>query len=144
LFKVFPRLSHIGQLPMAYLVGVGAAVTVGGAVLGTILPQVNATFDGFDLVSADVSGPDTAFMFLNGVVVLLGVIGTLAYFHFGATQKPDGSMRRNPLVNILGWIGRVFIAVTFGVLFAGVYMAALTALIERMDSIRTFFIQLMQ
>ena len=144
LFKVFPRLSHFGQLPMAYLVGVGAAVTVGGAVLGTLLPQVNATFDGFDLVSADVSGADAAFMFLNGVVVLLGVIGTLAYFHFGATQKPDGSIRRNPLVNILGWIGRVFIAVTFGVLFAGVYMAALTALIERMDSIRTFFIQLMQ
>jgi hypothetical protein len=53
-------------------------------------------------------------------------------------------VRRNPLVNILAWIGRGFIAVTFGVLFAGVYMAALTALIERMDSIRTFFLQLMQ
>jgi heme/copper-type cytochrome/quinol oxidase subunit 2 len=76
------------------------------------------------------------------LLVLLGVIGTLAYFHFGATQKPDGSVHRNPLVNILAWVGRVFIAVTFGVLFAGVYMAALTALIERMDSMRSFFIQL--
>jgi hypothetical protein len=142
LFKVSPRLSHIGQLPMAYLAGVGAAVTIGGAVLGTLLPQVNATFDGFDLSSAGTSGVDTAITFFNGVLVLLGVIGTLVYFHFGAAQKADGSVHRNPVVNVLAWIGRVYIAVIFGVLFAGVYMAALTALLERMDSIRNFFIQL--
>jgi hypothetical protein len=141
LFKVSPRLSHLGQLPMAYLVGVGAAVTIGGAVLGTLLPQIGATFDGFDLRSAGTSGADMAFLFFNGVMVLIGVIGTLAYFHFGASQKPDGSVHRNVLVNILSWVGRVYIAVTFGVLFAGVYMAALTALIERMDSIRSFLMQ---
>lgn len=144
LFKLSPRLSHLGQLPMAYLVGVGAAVTIGGAVIGTLFPQISATLDGFDLSSAGASGADTAFMFLNAVAVLVGVIGTLVYFHFGATQKADGSVQRNILVNILSWVGRVYIAVTFGVLFAGVYTAALTALIERMDSIRSFFIQLMQ
>jgi len=144
LFKLSRRLSHLGQLPMAYLVGVGAAVTIGGAVMGTLFPQISATLDGFDLISAGTSGADTAFKFLNGIAVLVGVIGTLVYFHFGATQKADGSVRRNILVNILSWVGRVYIAVTFGVLFAGVYMAALTALIERMDSIRSFFILLMQ
>lgn len=143
IFKLFPRLSNFGQLPMAYLVGVGAAVTIGGAVLGTLLPQISATLDGFDL-SSGVSGADTAFKFLNGIAILVGVIGTLVYFHFGATQKADGSVQRNILVNILSWVGRVYIAVTFGVLFAGVYMAALTALIERIDSIRSFFILLMQ
>lgn len=142
LFNLSPRLSVLGQLPMAYLVGVGAAVTVGGAILGTLIPQISATFDGFDLISANTSGADTAFLFLNGVVVLLGVIGTLAYFQFGATQAADGAVHRNPVVNVVAWIGRVYIAITFGVLFAGVYMAALTALIERMDSIRNFFLQL--
>jgi hypothetical protein len=144
LFKVFPRLSHIGQVPMAYLAGVGAAVVIGGAVLGTLLPQVSATFDGLDLISAGTGFGNTIVKLINGTLVLLGVIGTLAYFHFGATQKPDGTVRRNPLINILAWVGRVFIAITFGVLFAGVYMAALTALIERMDSILSFIIQLMQ
>jgi hypothetical protein len=144
LFKISPRTAFLGQIPMAYLVGVGAAVVIGGGVLGTLLPQISATFSGLDLISAGTSGFDTIFTFINGVVVLLGVIGTLAYFHFGATQKPDGSVRRNPLVNIMAWVGRIFIAITFGVLFAGVYMAALTALIERMDSIRIFFINLMQ
>ncbi len=138
LTKVSPRLSGFGQLPMAFLVGVGAAVTIGGAVLGTLIPQVSATIDGFNMRLANVSGIDTAFIFLNGVLVLVGVVGTLAYFHFGARQKEDGSVKRNFLVEILTWIGRIYIAITFGVLFAGVYMAALTALIERMDSLRTF------
>ena len=141
LFKISPRLSHLGQLPMAYLVGVGAAVTIGGALLGTLLPQISATFDNFDVRLAVERNTNVAFMILNGIVVLIGVIGTLAYFHFGASQKADGSVHRNVVVNVLSWVGRVYIAITFGVLFAGVYMAALTALIERMDSIRSFLTQ---
>lgn len=144
LFKVSPRLSHLGQLSMAYLVGVGAAVTIGGAVLGTLLPQITATFDNFDISRAVERNTNAAFMIVNGAAVLVGVIGTLVYFHFGASQKSDGSVSRNVLVNIASWVGRVYIAVTFGVLFAGVYMAALTALIERMDSMHTFILQLMQ
>lgn len=144
LTKVSPRLSGFGQLPMAFLVGVGAAVTIGGAVLGTLIPQINATINGFNMRLADASGIDTAFKFLNGVLILVGVVGTLAYFHFGARQKEDGSVKLNFLVEILTWIGRIYIAITFGVLFAGVYMAALTALIERMDSLRTFINLIMQ
>jgi len=138
LTKVSPRLSGVGQLPMAYLVGVGAAVTIGGAVLGTLLPQISATIGGFNLGSAYARGIDTAFIFLNGILVLVGVISTLIYFHYGARQKEDGSVKRNFLIEIPTLIGRFYIAITFGVLFAGVYMAALTALIERMDSIRIF------
>lgn len=144
LFKMAPRFSHLGQLPMAYLVGVGAAVTIGGALLGTLLPQLSATFDNFDVSLAVERNADTVLMIVNGAAILVGVIGTLAYFHFGASQKPDGTVRRNIIVSVLSWVGRVYIAVTFGVLFAGVYMAALTALIERMDSLRSFIFQLMQ
>ena len=144
LFKISPRLSHLGQLPIAYLVGVGAAVTIGGALLGTLFPQITATFDNFNVSLAVERNTNAAFMILNGAAILIGVVGTLAYFHFGASQKTDGSVRRNIVVSSLSWVGRVYIAVTFGVLFAGVYMAALTALIERMDSLRSFIFQLMQ
>ena len=129
---------------MAYLVGVGAAVTIGGAVLGTLLPQINASFGDFDVDLAVSRGINPAFMILNGAFILLGVVGTLAYFHFGARQKADGSVKRNILVETLTLIGRVYIAITFCVLFAGVYMAALTALIERLGSLRTFFNLMMQ
>jgi hypothetical protein len=134
LTKASPRLSNLGQIPVAYLAGVGAAVAIGGATLGTLFPQITATFNNFD--------SPNAFEFLNGSLILLGVVGTLAYFHYGAKQESDGTAKRNIFIKILTWVGRVYIAITFGVLFAGVYMAALTALIERMDSIRIFISQL--
>jgi heme/copper-type cytochrome/quinol oxidase subunit 2 len=124
--------------------GYVAAVAIGGAVLGTLFPQISATFNDFDVGLAVTRNTNVVFMILNGAVLLVGVIGTMVYFHFGASQKTDGTVQRNIVVNVLAWVGRVYIAITFGVLFAGVYMAALTALIERMDSMRSFFIQLMQ
>ena len=44
-------------------------------------------------------------LFVNGIFILVGVIGTLVYFHFGATQKVDGSVHRNVLINVgsLDW-----------------------------------------
>lgn len=136
MMKGSPRLSHIGQPSMAFIVGVGAAVAVGGAVLGTILPQVNAAINGFDISLAVARGVNPFFMIINSALILLGMVGTLAYFHYGARKMDDGSVKRNILVETLAWIGRVYIAITFGVLFAGVYLAALTALIERIASIR--------
>jgi len=144
LTKASPRLSGLGQFPMAFLVGVGAAVTIGGAVLGTLLPQIDATFGGFDVKTAVARNISPALMLLNGVLILVGVVTTLAYFHYGARQKADGTVKRNIVIEILTLIGRIYIAITFGVLFAGVYMAALTALIGRIDSLRAFIIQIMQ
>ncbi len=37
LTKLSPRFSRLGNLPMAYLVGAGAAIAIGGSVLGTII-----------------------------------------------------------------------------------------------------------
>jgi hypothetical protein len=136
MMKVSPRLSHIGQPAMAFIVGVGAAVAVGGAVLGTIFPQVTAAINGFDISLAVARGVNPFLMIINSALILLGMVGTLAYFHYGARKMDDGSVKRNILVETLAWIGRVYIAITFGVLFAGVYLAALTALIERIASIR--------
>ena len=41
----------------------------------------------------------------------------------------------------IAWVGRIFIAITLGVLFAGVYMSALTAMIERLGFVINFFRQ---
>jgi len=52
--------------------------------------------------------------------MLVGTITTLVYFHFGA-KATAGGPQRSKLVIWLGWIGQVFIAITLGVLFAGVF-----------------------
>jgi hypothetical protein len=62
--------------------------------------------------------------------VLVGVVTTLVYFHFGAKATPSGP-QRGKLIQSLSWAGQIFVAITFGALFAGVYAAAMTALIER-------------
>lgn len=52
LAKLSPRISWIGNFAMAMLVGVGAAAAVGGALLGTLIPQAQASIDAFDLQSS--------------------------------------------------------------------------------------------
>lgn len=138
LAKLSPRISWIGNFAMAMLVGVGAAVAVGGALLGTLIPQAQAAIDAFDLRSS----ASPALKFVEAVVMLAGTVLTLAAFHFGAKRAPDGNPKRNILLEWVAWFGRLFIAITFGVLFAGVYMAALTAMIERLGSLINFIRQL--
>ena len=106
-----------------FLVGVGAAAAVGGAVLGTLFPQIEAAANLVDLETG---------------IALLGTVFTLVYFQFSVRAAPDETPQRNQIVEVIGWGGQAFIAVTFGVIFAGVYTAALTALIERVGSVLGF------
>ena len=92
----------------------------------------------FDLKIAASNNISSVEAIGNGAVVLLGTILTMVYFHFGAKPKADGSMRRSGLIEIAAWMGRIFIGITLGAIFAGVYAAALTALIERIASIINF------
>ena len=140
LAKLTPRISWIGNFAMAVLVGVGAAAALGGAVLGTLIPQVQAAMDAFDFRSA-ASTSDAFFGLLNGIVMLVGTVFTLGYFHFSAERAADGTPRRNRVFELIAWVGRIFIAITLGVLFAGVYMSALTAMIERLGFVINFFRQ---
>jgi hypothetical protein len=137
LAKLSPRISWIGSFAMAVLVGVGAAAALGGALIGTLLPQAQAAIDGFDILSAANVG-QVASRLLGGVIMLAGTVFTLASFHFSAGRAADGAPARNRIIEGIAWVGRIFIAITFGALFAGVYMSALTALIERLSFILSF------
>lgn len=138
LMKISPRLAGIARITMAFLVGAGAAVTLAGALTGTLLPQVTATINFFDRGAAAARNIGAIEVLGNGAILLTGVVTSLAYFHFGARQKPDGSTKRFGLIDLLAWVGRIFIGITLGVIFAGVYGAALTALIERISSLVNF------
>jgi hypothetical protein len=141
LAKLTPRISWIGNIAMAIIVGVGAAAALGGALLGTLIPQAQAAMDAFDIRSAG-GGSGVIVRLLEGVVMLGGTVFTLGYFHFSAGRGADGTPVRNRLLELIAGIGRIFIAITFGVLFAGVYMAALAAMIERLSAIINFLRQL--
>ncbi len=140
LFKISPRLSNLGNPAMVYLLGVGMATAIAGAILGTILPQSLATMNLFD--PDTLAGGDFIFRVFTGVTILIGSLATLAYFHFGVRQPLNQPASRPQWLVVLAWIGQIFIAITFGALFAGVYSAALTALIERVQFLRDFIFAL--
>jgi hypothetical protein len=137
LLKLSPRLGRAGNVAMAYLVGVGAAIAVGGAMLGTLLPQTTAATDLFDL-STIPSGDNFIVAIFSRGVAIVGVLATLIYFHFSAKEIPNAEPQRENWIDQIGYVGQVFVAITFGVMFAGVYAAAITALIERMYSLLAF------
>jgi hypothetical protein len=142
LFKISPRLSWVGSPAVAYLVGVGVAVAIGGAVLGTIFPQTQATINLLDL-GANTSGESPLVLIGQGLLIILGTVTTLIYFHFGARQRPGGIPKRPDWVEALARVGRIFIAITLGVIFAGVLMASLTALIERVQFLQDVIVPLL-
>lgn len=134
LAKLSPRFEWLGRPVVAFLVGTGAAAAVAGAMMGTIYPQVKGSIDMFDLSKSPT-------VLLGSVFVLLGTIATLAYFQFTVFGKKALAGKRDLVANIIAVVGQVFIAITLGTLFAGVFSAALTALVDRIESIVLFIVQ---
>ncbi|MHC1783008.1 MAG: hypothetical protein AB9891_09685 [Anaerolineaceae bacterium] len=130
--KLSQRAGRLGNVSMALMTGVGAAVLIGGALAGTIFPQIKAVLANFDPVRNVSNGLPVQANLLDAIFILFGTIASLAYFHFGGRRKQDQPAERTPLVKFLAWFGKIFIAVALGALFAGVFIAALTALVERL------------
>jgi hypothetical protein len=132
LFKLSPRFSAIGTLPMAIIVGIGAAVAIGGAIFGTLAGQIGGTIGLF----SQNQGGNVVTRLLEGVFVLVGTISTLAYFQFSTRARApiaeaEAPVRRQAGLEVLAKVGQIFIGITLGAMFAGVYTAAISALIER-------------
>lgn len=143
LSKASSRFSRLGSPVLAFLVGVGAATALGGAILGTVVPQVRATTNLLNVQAAGQSGGSLVAWFLKGLVILIGTVVTLAYFHFGVRARGEQAVpQRHPIIeDFLAPAGRLFIAITFGVLFAGVLAASLSALIDRVRFIWDFILR---
>jgi hypothetical protein len=132
LTKASPRLARWGTPVLAFLAGVGAATVVAGAVLGTIFPQVGASVNLLNLQSAPPELNSLVGWFINGLVVLVGTVTTLIYFQFGIKRQEEGvPVQRSVFIEYISTVGQGFIVVTLGVLYSGAYIAALTALIDR-------------
>lgn len=127
LAKLSPALEWFGRPVVAFLVGVGTATAIAGAVLGTLFPQIEASSAMFGQGLGGI---------LMGALVLFGTVTTIAYFQF--TVRKTNAGKRGPVMAFLALLGQVFIAITLGAIFAGVLAAALTAFVDRIQSIVLF------
>jgi hypothetical protein len=125
--------SGIGNIPVAFLLGVGAALAVGGALFGTLWPQLSATAS-LSLDPADYGDPEpmlSSTFFWQNLAILVGTIGTLFYFTFNTQpQGPLGTFRET-FTRFWSGIGRWVIMITLGALFANSMTSRVALLIGR-------------
>jgi len=130
---LLPRISRrqefswLANIPLALVFGVGAALAVGGAIIGTLLPQI------FDTANRPISNDPAQ---LAGVVVLaLGTVITLAAFYYTSPQE-GARARTMALITALGhWL----LMIAFGFFFASAVQSYLSALIERLVFVLRYF-----
>jgi hypothetical protein len=128
--------SGVGNLTIAFLFGVGAALAVGGALVGTLIPQIDATAQSLDPASYEVQALESGWpawvITLEAGLVVLVTVSTLLYFHFTARR---GGRRfagvRGRGLQVIAAFGRVFIMVTMGALFAVAAISRLSLLVDR-------------
>ncbi len=122
--------SWLANIPLGLLFGVGAALALGGALTGTLLPQI------LDTVRPTGADP----VQLGGMILLaLGVVATLSYFYFTAPR--DTPLGR--VVSGSAWIGRWLLMIAFGFFFAGSLLTYITALNQRAEFIISWFQRLL-
>jgi len=123
LLKTSPRLGKLGNLGIAFIIGVGTAVALAGAISGTLLPLAAATSSS---VSINV---------LNGFLIFIGVASTLLYFQYLAGRTSGGMVQRGLFTRVVGTVGQGFIVVALAAIYAGAILTSLTIFSERISFI---------
>lgn len=136
LAKARPNWSKIGHIPISFMLGVGAALAVGGGVLGTLIPQVEATFVSLNPLhyqgQATAAGSNVWIYVLDALLMVVGTVSTLLYFYFnteGGSRRLAGL--RDPILSLSTGFGKVFMMFTFGAIFATTAISRLSLLADR-------------
>lgn len=132
--KMFSPNFWPGRLSLAMLVGVGVAVSIAGALTGTLLPLADITAFQLDLV-----GGNAVFeQLFSDVIVFIGVVCVLISFHYGARLLPDGKTERPVLFRWISYFGQVFIGVALGLMYGGALVASIGYLADRLTYLWSF------
>jgi hypothetical protein len=113
--KISPRLSRFGNIGLAFVLGVGGAVAIWGAVSGTLLP-----------LALDAAREFTPANAIDGFIALVGTLSTLIYFTYLGVRRPSGEVTRLLPIQLVARIGQGFIMITLGATYALVILSALT------------------
>lgn len=121
------KWHRVGVIPLAYLLGIGVALTIGGALFGSILPQTVSTIQS---VNPADGGWMTAF---SNLILIIGTLSALSYFYFSADSGAGVGRIKAGFLRAWRGLGKWFIMVAFGAIFASTVMARLSLLIGRLQ-----------
>ncbi len=120
LLKPLRSIRVFTNISLGFLIAVGVAVSIIGAISGTLIPIVAQT--------VSINSSDGAFNLLSSIVIVIGVISTLLYFSYGSQKSVDGQVVRTPLMQVVASIGQGFIVITLGALYGAAILTSLTIL----------------
>lgn len=129
LLKPFKSLSWLGNLSVALMLGVGAALAIGGALLGTLWPQIDATAS----LSTTAEMYEPGWGLFSAIVVLVGTIGALFHFYRGGGEHGRLAGVRDFFVGVWGGLGRWFVLIAFAAILAATFMMRLSLLVGRIQ-----------
>lgn len=120
------RATTFSNLGLAYLFGIGAALTIGGALAGNLVPQLAAT------MSISLAPQDSLLQWANGFVILIGTIGAFLAFRFIQPGTRPWQRAYDAVTRGWGTLGRGFIMIAFGAILASLILARVTALVGQL------------
>ncbi len=145
IFKIRPAqggvTNALGSLALAFVLGVGAALAIGGALFGTLLPQMSAMVN----ISLNPNHyPDTEnevglVLWLNNIIIVLGAIGTFFYFTFAVRSEGFLGGLREGFVRFWAGMGRLMLIFTLGALFANTVSSRVALLVSRLQFLMGLF-----
>ena len=145
IFKILPvqgkTASALGNITLAFMLGIGAALAIGGAVFGTLLPQVSAMTH----ISLNPNHyPNTPrevglVTWLNNIIIVLGTVGTFFYFTFAVRAHGPLGRLREVFVRVCAGMGQLMIIFTLGALFANTVSSRVALLVSRLQFLADFF-----
>jgi len=124
--RFHPRTAALSRIPIAVLIGSGAGVAIPAMLGARTLSQMSATVS--PLIS-ESGWPD-----ISAIVVLLGVLCTLAYFYF--------SREHRGVLGTAAKTGTWFLMVFFGTTFGYTVMSRMSTFIGRAEFLLSDFLRL--
>ncbi|MEA4812450.1 MAG: hypothetical protein VB108_07775 [Anaerolineaceae bacterium] len=136
LSSFFGNVRHLARIPLALMMGTLAAVSLYGLARGTLAPQILALVNRFSPVVLYQENQPEWLAIVKAAAMLLGVISVLLYFDRHRLPQ-QGGKSYSSLSEGLSEVGQVFIGISFGAIFAGVFATALIALLGRIGWVQT-------
>ncbi|HJZ48221.1 MAG TPA: hypothetical protein VKE41_13675 [Roseiflexaceae bacterium] len=119
--------SWLANIPLALVFGVGAALAVGGAIVGTLAPQI------LDTSNRPLAGEPL--QIVGALVLAIGTVITLGAFYYTVPAESP----RSRLVALVATAGHWLLMIAFGFFFASAVQSYLSALTERLGFLLRFF-----
>jgi len=122
------KTSWLSRIPIALMIGTGAGVAIPAMLYARTLKQMSASV--MPLI-AENGTPN-----IEALVVLIGLLSTLAYFYFSREHKG--------VIGNAAKLGTYFLMIFFGATFGYTVMSRMSTFIGRVDFLLTSFLHLIK